>query len=60
MTTFLSSMLLSVHVTFEFLQPPVESKEIDVQAEPDADRDDQHDIELVLGEKIHSYPFGWW
>ena len=53
-------MLLSVHVTFEFLQPPVESKEIDVQAEPDADRDDQHDVELVLGEKIHSYPFGWW
>ncbi len=53
-------MLLSVHVTFEFLQPPVEPEEIDVQAEPDADRDDQHDIQLVLSEKIHSYPFGWW
>jgi len=51
-------MLLSVHVTFEFLQPPVESEEIDIQAEPDADRNDQYDIELVLGEEIHSYPFG--
>jgi hypothetical protein len=53
-------MLLSVQFTFEFLQTPVESEQIDVQAEPDADRDDQHYIQLVLGEKIHSYPFGWW
>ena len=49
-----------MHITFQFLQAGIEPEEVDIEAEPDADRNDQHDIELVLGEEIQCYPFGWW
>jgi hypothetical protein len=49
--------MFSVCVLLELLQPCIEPEEVKIEAEPDADRDDQHDIELVLGEKIQSYPF---
>jgi len=52
------SIPLLVYVTFQFLHPHIEAEEIQEKAEPDADRDDQHDVELMLGQEIHSYPFG--
>jgi hypothetical protein len=57
-TDILSSVLLLVHLMLQLLQSPVEPKEIEIQAKPDGDCNDQYDIQLVLSEKIHSYPFG--
>jgi hypothetical protein len=57
---FLTALPLPVCILFEFLQPCIKPQEVEKQAEPDADRYDQHDVELVLCEKIHCYPFDWW
>jgi hypothetical protein len=50
--------MFRVYVTFQLSQPCIEPEEIGIEAEPDADRNDQYDVQLVLSEEIHSYPFG--